>query len=198
MASSAAADGAKIADQNTEFTYGLPPMKPLPPQAPCPCGQPSGFDRCCQPIIQGLRHARSAEELMRSRYSAHACLAVDYLMASWWPEQRAQINPAEVARWVEESDWLRLDILKTEAGHKHDDEGWVEFMAYYRKRAPSTTQAAHGDLACHAERSYFRKLDERWYFVDGVDLPQTRQPKKPRRNDPCPCDSMKKFKHCCA
>jgi len=197
MATPGAAGGAKIAAQNTEFTCGLPPMKPLNTQAPCPCGQTASFASCCQPIIQGLRHANSAEQLMRSRYSAHACAALDYLMASWWPEQRAEINPADVAHWVEGADWLRLEVLKTEAGQHHDCEGWVEFIAYYRKRPQSLSSIHSEGLESHAERSYFRKLDERWYFVDGVDLPPSSQPQKLGRNDPCPCGSGKKFKRCC-
>jgi len=197
MATPAAAGGAKIAAQNTEFTRGLPPMKPLSAQVPCPCGQAASFTDCCQPIIQGLRHASSTQELMRSRYSAHACEAVDYLMDSWWPEQRSQINPADVARWVKESDWLRLEVLTTEAGQKHDSEGWVEFIAYYRKRSQALNSPNHGGLESHAERSYFRKLDSRWYFVDGVDLPSASQPKKLGRNEPCPCGSGKKSKRCC-
>lgn len=169
-------------------------MKPLNSHAPCPCGQPTTFADCCQPIIEGVHQANSAEQLMRSRYSAHACAAVDYLMSSWWPEQRSQINPADVAQWVKESDWLRLDILKSEAGEANDQEGWVEFVAYFRKHSATQKPA---DLESHTERSYFRKLKERWYFVDGTDLPKSSQPSKPGRNDPCLCGSGKKYKRCC-
>jgi len=118
-------------------------------------------------------------------------------MASWWPEQRSQINPTDVAQWVKASEWLRLVVLKTEAGKQHDSEGWVEFIAYYRKRPQSLGNTTHEVLESHTERSYFRKLDDRWYFVDGTELPPTSQPPKLRRNDPCPCGSDKKFKRCC-
>jgi preprotein translocase subunit SecA len=30
------------------------------------------------------------------------------------------------------------------------------------------------------------------------DLPHFKATKKPRRNEPCPCGSGKKYKHCCA
>lgn len=163
-------------------------MNTLNPQAPCPCGQDARFSECCQPVLLEQRPATSAEALMRSRYSAHVCGAIDYLMNSWWPEVRNKVNRDEVARWVEESEWLRLEIIKTEQGQTTDTEGWVEFIAHYRHQ---------GRLERHGERSFFRQLEQRWYFVDGVDLPESSQPKKLGRNDPCPCGSGKKLKRCC-
>ncbi len=123
---------------------------------------------------------------MRARYSAHACGAVDYLMDSWWPEERANINRPEVEQWVKSSEWLKLSILDTESGQADDNEGWVSFIAHYKH---------DGRLQQHGEHSYFQKLDGLWYFVSGENLPEA--PKKIGRNDPCPCGSGKKFKRCC-
>jgi SEC-C motif-containing protein len=52
----------------------------------------------------------------------------------------------------------------------------------------------------HHERSQFRKVDGRWYFVSGQKIsapPLKRDAEKVGRNDPCPCGSGKKFKKCC-
>lgn len=40
------------------------------------------------------------------------------------------------------------------------------------------------------ERSRFLKIDDCWFYIDGV------QPKV-GRNDPCPCGSGRKYKKCC-
>ena len=55
--------------------------------------------------------------------------------------------------------------------------------------------------ACeHRERSYFKKIDGAWRFIDGqIDTgePWHREEPKVGRNDPCPCGSGKKYKKCC-
>ena len=36
----------------------------------CPCGSNIIYDTCCRPLIKGEQPAKTAEQLMRSRYSA--------------------------------------------------------------------------------------------------------------------------------
>jgi len=48
----------------------------------CPCESGKEYDACCGPIINGSQAARTAEALMRSRYSAYAKGAVDQQPAS--------------------------------------------------------------------------------------------------------------------
>ena len=50
-------------------------------QQPCPCGGGS-YGRCCAPMHRGERQAPTAEQLMRSRYSAFVRGEVDYLLAT--------------------------------------------------------------------------------------------------------------------
>ena len=45
----------------------------------CPCCSGKPFAECCEPVIAGARKATSAEELMRSRYSAYATGAIDWI-----------------------------------------------------------------------------------------------------------------------
>ena len=49
---------------------------------PCPCGG-GALEKCCEPFISGAQHAVSAEQLMRSRYSAYVLGEENYLRASW-------------------------------------------------------------------------------------------------------------------
>ena len=49
--------------------------------APCPCG--GGVYRdCCGPLHRGDQRAQTAEQLMRSRYSAFVREELDYLLVT--------------------------------------------------------------------------------------------------------------------
>jgi len=118
----------------------------------CFCGSVRPFSDCCEPLIAGERQAATAEELMRSRYSAYATTAVDYLLATTHASTRKQY-PEEVLReWASSNTWQRLDISAF-------TETTVTFKAYYidEDKEPQV----------HSEHSTFRKEDGRWYFVDG-------------------------------
>lgn len=99
---------------------------------------------------------------MRSRYSAFAKGNVDYILSSHDPETVEEVVREEVEVWSRESEWMGLEILRTEAGGPDDDEGVVDFVAKYKLKG-LTTQ--------HRERAEFRKLEGKWVFVDGSDIP---------------------------
>jgi SEC-C motif-containing protein len=161
----------------------------------CPCGSGAALAACCGPLLDGSAAAPTAEALMRSRYSAHVRGAIDYLVATHDPATRAGVDRAAVARWARQSEWQGLTIVATEAGGPGDEHGVVEFEARYR---------AGGVPQLHHERSRFRKLDGRWYYVDGTPGQRPAAARTPAvrastvgRNDPCPCGSGKKYKKCC-
>jgi SEC-C motif domain protein len=98
--------------------------------------------------------ARSAEELMRSRYSAFAYGDADYLFRTWHPRTR----PVEVS--VDPTiTWTGLEVVDTVAGGPDDDFGEVEFTA----RVESAARA--GSLH---ERSRFERRAGRWFYLDAV------------------------------
>ena len=80
----------------------------------------------------------------------------------------------------------------TDAGGVDDDEGEVEFVARYRSGGSAEIE--------HHERATFKRWEGRWYYLDG-DLvrprPVVRSGPKVGRNDPCPCESGRKYKKCC-
>lgn len=128
---------------------------------------------------------------MRSRYSAYAEGAVDYLGETLHPDYRGDWDRAATRRWSEGAEWLGLEIVDTEAGQPGDSEGWVEFIATFKE---------DGKVKRHHERSRFIADQGRWYYADGeVPRPQTQRHQGPKvgRNDPCPCGSGKKYKKCC-
>jgi SEC-C motif-containing protein len=157
----------------------------------CYCGSGSEFSDCCEPILDGVRSAQSAEALMRARYSAFAVNQAEFLHQSLHPDHRADHDLAATRRWAEQSKWLGLEVVETQAGSQNDDEGKVEFIATYKE---------DGVIRHHREISSFKKVDGVWYFVDGqLVKPKTEVRDQPKigRNEPCPCGSGKKYKKCC-
>ncbi len=158
----------------------------------CPCGSNVAYDKCCLPVIKGDRAALTAEELMRSRYSAYAMKEIGYLQASLHPDHRTDFDEKTTRTWAEGSEWHKLEIVKTVGGGAEDSEGKVEFIATYTDK---------GIKREHHELSSFKKKDGLWYLVSGElqsQKPVVRAAPKTGRNDPCPCGSGKKFKKCCA
>ncbi len=128
---------------------------------------------------------------MRSRYSAFATHAIDYLLASHHPETRGEVEPEQVRHFSEGMTWRGLEILESVDGQAGDDQGWVEFIAQYRE---------HGEARVHHERSLFRRHQGRWFFHSAEHpkrMPNRRAQPKVGRNELCPCGSGKKHKKCC-
>jgi SEC-C motif-containing protein len=142
----------------------------------CFCGSKKDFDVCCGAIITGTKKATTPEELMRSRYSAYVQGNGRYLVLSAAKEKRHNEDVELIEEFNNSVAWLGLEILSAA------DE-FVEFKAFYRDK--------EGIKVLH-ERSRFMKEDELWVYVDG-ELFNT----KIQRNDPCPCQSGKKYKKCC-
>lgn len=157
----------------------------------CPCCSGKTFDECCSPVIKGTRKAATPEELMRARYSAYTQAEIDFIIDSTHPDHRNENDRKDLQAWAETSQWLGLNILKTEDG-PDENTGFVEFVASYNEQG-----VVHRD---HHEYSEFRKVDGDWFFYDGkivAPVPFVRQKPKVGPNDPCPCGSGKKYKKCC-
>jgi SEC-C motif-containing protein len=157
----------------------------------CPCGSQKSYDECCGPLIAGTRKAETAEQLMRSRYSAYVEGAIPYLRETLHPDHRKDYDEKSSREWSEKAEWHSLQILDTAAGGPEDEEGEVEFVAAF---------SLQGTRQEHHERSTFARRGGTWYFVSGKEVkpkPVVRESPKVGRNDPCPCGSGKKFKKCC-
>ncbi len=156
----------------------------------CHCGSGRPFDHCCRPLLDGEREATSAEELMRSRYSAYAEGRLDYIDRTYHSSQQKHRDSDAVEQAAIRVTWLGLEILATEQGGPGDQQGRVDFIARYTE---------NGVEHAIRERSRFVREQGRWVYLDGeVKALPRRQDKKPGRNDPCPCGSGKKYKKCCA
>lgn len=104
----------------------------------------------------GERQADTAEQLMRSRYSAYAVGDGSYLWRSWHPRTRPDDVVVDAA-----IEWTGLEIVSTSNGGPSEDTGEVEFIAHYLDGGcPSVLH----------ERSRFVVRAQRWFYLDG-DLP---------------------------
>lgn len=120
---------------------------------PCPCLSGSRYDECCGPLHRGAARAATAEQLMRSRYSAFAVGDPHYLRSTWHSTTRPHdldLDPA--------LRWYRLDVLTTTGGGPFDTRGTVEFRAH--DRHPDGPGTLH-------EISRFVHEDGTWRYVDG-------------------------------
>ena len=134
-------------------------------QEPCPCGSACTYDACCAPLHQSQARATTAEQLMRSRYSAFAKGDVDYLMATHPddhtpPGQRRR----ELRASCHQTRWLGLEILSVERGGVDDLEGTVSFEAHFQ---------ASGQRSSLREMSLFqRRAGDRngdWLYIRSLD-----------------------------
>lgn len=119
----------------------------------CPCGSGETYDACCGPVVRNERWADTAEELMRSRYTAYVLDDVDHLFRTWHPATRP--DDLESLAHVE---WTGLEIVEVVDGGPADEEGVVEF------------RASHRGGVLH-ERSRFVRRAGRWVYLDGVTTP---------------------------
>jgi SEC-C motif-containing protein len=156
-----------------------------------PFHDPAALESHCQPFLRGEKLPSTASELMASRYIAYATGAIDYLIETHDPATRGDTDRKATEDWSRRASWRGLEIVSTELGGPDDERGQVEFIARY---------ALEGIEHTHHERSEFRRIDGRWYFVNGDKIaapPVRRVGAKVGRNDPCPCGSGKKHKKCC-
>ncbi|MCW2575427.1 MAG: uncharacterized protein JWR66_1457 [Modestobacter sp.] len=123
----------------------------------CPCGSGLPYAECCGRLHDGTATAATAEQLMRSRYSAFAVGDPAYLLATWHSTTRpgaVDLDPR--------IRWIGLEVLATSAGGLLAAEGTVEF------RAHSVVDRAAGT---QHEDSRFVREDGQWRYLDGVSLP---------------------------
>jgi SEC-C motif-containing protein len=125
-------------------------MTRSPDKNACPCGG-GAYPQCCGRFIDGGELPQTAEQLMRSRYTAYTLRNEPYLKATWHPSTR----PADAVAQDDGTKWLGLEVRKhVPAG----DEATVEFVARYK--IGGRAHRLH-------EVSRFVREDSRWFYVDG-------------------------------
>jgi SEC-C motif-containing protein len=131
-------------------------VRPRPEPAECPCGSGAAYAACCRPLHAGQARAATAEQLMRSRFSAFAVGNADYLLRSWHSSTRPprlDLDPG--------LRWTRLEILGSSGGGPFHSEGTVEFTAYSRRRRGD---GDGGEEAMHENSSFVRESGA-WVYL---------------------------------
>ncbi|RUO62190.1 YchJ family protein [Pseudidiomarina insulisalsae] len=121
----------------------------------CPCGN-GLYRKCCgrfHPQFAGEAAAApaSAEQLMRSRYSAFALGLSDYLLATWHVSTRP-----ESLDLSDSPKWLQLDIYSAE---QQGNAAQVHFCAYFQ---------FDSEVGEHEELSEFVREDGRWFYLKSL------------------------------
>jgi SEC-C motif-containing protein len=122
----------------------------------CPCGSGLPLHECCGRLHDSSAVAATAEQLMRSRYSAFVLGEAGYLLETWHPTTRPRTLALDPA-----VRWTGLDVLATTGGGPLESAGTVEFRAHY---------VAAGSAGAQHEHSRFIRDDGRWHYLDGVSL----------------------------
>lgn len=121
----------------------------------CLCDSGKPFKKCCERFLNGSANATTPKQLMRSRYTGYALGSYgEYLFATWLPESSKGLTAASLSE--KNLEWVQLEVLNS---HQKGDEGRVEFKAYYKSDDEG--------LNVLNEKSTFRRIDRRWYYVKG-------------------------------
>ncbi len=139
------------------------------------------YAQCCGAIHAGDATAETPADLMRSRYSAFVKGNVDYLIASRHPRYIEANTAQDLAEAIAITNWVGLQVLHSEV--LTPKTGQVEFSAFSQRA---------GKIHQQHELSDFARYKGRWVYTEGQALP----PIDWKRNQPCWCNSGKKYKHC--
>ncbi|NEQ69195.1 MAG: SecC motif-containing protein [Symploca sp. SIO2D2] len=123
----------------------------------CPCKSKRSYAECCGPYHKGKSKPKTAEQLMRSRYSAYFFRLVDYLVETTHPDTREKGLRKELQKTINQANWSFLIILQTSKGQASDKTGKVEFVAEY---------FVQGEPFELHETSRFKKHRGVWKYLD--------------------------------
>lgn len=124
----------------------------------CPCKSKDCYAACCMQFHYGKAKPETAEQLMRSRYSAYFFRLVDYLVETTHPDTRTPELKAEIEETIHHANWSFLQIVNTSQGGKDDKRGKVEFVAHY---------FVDGEPCELHEKSRFKRYKGAWKYQDG-------------------------------
>lgn len=151
-------------------------MQTMTTGAACPCGG-AAYATCCGPYIGGDALPATAEQLMRSRYTAYTLGNEAYLRATWHPSTRPG-EPIVDESGAEKTKWLGLEIKsafrlrqRNDPQDEQPDADSVEFVARYKLGG-----RAH---RLHEVSRFVREVGTggqggpRWFYLDG-SFPERR------------------------
>lgn len=125
----------------------------------CPCNSGQAFISCCGKYHSGHSIPETAEQLMRSRYSAYVNCNADYLLETLHPEKHTTSILSELKESFKGIVWSGLQILELTDGEVKDKTGIVSFQAFY--------ETAEGKFKM-VEKSFFTKVAGQWFYKEAL------------------------------
>jgi SEC-C motif-containing protein len=125
----------------------------------CPCGSGLAYMDCCQRFWATQQKPNTAEQLMRSRYTAFVLEKAQYLVDTHHPDFRSPDELKSLKKSFKGMAWQGLEIIHTELGQTNDATGIVEFKA---------TFSCLGKQDVIHERSSFIKEQGQWFYTSGM------------------------------
>ncbi len=143
-------------DEEEEYEEGKVPRERE--ESLCPCKSRRSYKTCCMPFHYGRAKPHTAEQLMRSRYSAYFFRLIDYLVDTTHPDTKTPELGNEIGAMIHQVNWKFLRIVEASKGGKDDKTGKVEFIADYF--VDGEPQELH-------EVSRFKRFKGAWKYLDG-------------------------------
>ena len=144
-------------------------------QSRCPCGRGASYGDCCGRLHQGKAKAQTAEQLMRSRYSAYVMGEVEYLLTTH-PDLRVPMVQRRRAlrRSCRQTRWLGLTILEVTGGGLQDCEGTVCFEAQFSAggRKGTLRETSLFQRGCHGQAGDGQEGDGQegdWLYIRALE-----------------------------
>jgi SEC-C motif-containing protein len=130
------------------------------PDAPCPCRSGKKYKRCCKIYHDSKALPKNALLLMRSRYSAFALGLSRYVIETTHPNHEdgaLQLDErlAAINDFCSATKFQNLQIIAFDTS---DEYASVTFFAKLSN---------NGGDASFKEKSYFEKLEGKWYYLRG-------------------------------
>lgn len=125
----------------------------------CPCGRAFSYQNCCALAHTNPAFIKTAEDLMRSRYSAFTLANGPYLIETHHTETRINVDEKEIVDWAKSVQWVKLEILNSSQGQENDETGTVEFKAYFKEK---------GKLRFIHENSLFNREYGVWKYFGRI------------------------------
>ena len=86
----------------------------------CYCCSSKPFKECCEPFITGVKHPNSAEQLMRSRFSAYATANYRYILETYTKAKQQDLSVEDLAQSAQGATWFALKVHPTLAANSID------------------------------------------------------------------------------
>jgi SEC-C motif-containing protein len=180
----------------------------------CFCGSSETFANCCQPYITEQHgpqtFPKTAEQLMRSRFSAYASGNSQYIYDTYAKTSQELQTVKDIKDWANACVWIALQVHNTNPNShvttNDSPEHFVEFSAFYIN--DNRLFELHENSRFVLEAAIEEKDKDQnlhWRYLDG-DIIKHSELTEIKRKDLCPCNHYatgwlpkkgKKYKQCC-